>query len=67
MPFAPGVWPIRLVDVLGAVVMVSGAITLYVLAMMGAISLVDWMQGRPHTVLPAIVAFLQTLDGGVHP
>lgn len=54
---------IRAVDLLAAVVIGCGAITLYVLVMMGAISLVDWIEGRPHTVIPAIVAFLQTADG----
>lgn len=58
---------IRLQDVLGAVVVACGVLSVQALLMMGAISLVDWIQGRPHTVIPAIVAFLEMLDGGGHP
>lgn len=29
-----------------------------------AISVLDWLEGRPHSVLPALQAFLETLDGG---
>lgn len=28
-----------------------------------AITVLDWLDGRPHTVIPAILAFLETLDG----
>lgn len=30
----------------------------------GLISLVDWLQGQPHTVLPQIAALLDWLDRG---
>lgn len=29
-----------------------------------AISLLDWLEGRPHSVIPALMAFLEVLDGG---
>lgn len=29
-----------------------------------AISLLDWLEGRPHSVIPALMALLETLDGG---
>jgi len=29
-----------------------------------AISVLDWIDGRPHSVIPALQAFLETLDGG---
>lgn len=32
-----------------------------------AISLLDWIEGRPHSVWPAIVAFLDVIDGGAQP
>lgn len=28
-----------------------------------AVSLLDWLAGRPHEVLPAIVSLLEALDG----
>ena len=30
-----------------------------------AISLLDWLDGKPNSVVPAIVAFLDVIDGGV--
>ncbi|HEY0878964.1 MAG TPA: hypothetical protein VGE10_10995 [Zeimonas sp.] len=29
-----------------------------------AITLLDWLEGRPHSVIPALMAFLEVLDGG---
>lgn len=29
-----------------------------------AITLLDWIEGRPHSVLPALMALFETLDGG---
>ncbi len=56
---------VRAADVLGSSVMLAGFLALLFLAECIAISLLDWAMGRPHTVIPALVAFLETLDGGI--
>ncbi len=29
-----------------------------------AITVLDFLEGRPHTVIPALIAFFEVLDGG---
>lgn len=53
---------IRPIDLL-AMALGYGLLLTVVLAIV--VSLVDWMQGRPHEVLPQIVALLEWIDGGV--
>lgn len=62
-PLALRVARIRFDDVLGAFIVICGMFALPFVVVTIGISLVDWIQGNPHTVLPAIIAFLDTLDG----
>lgn len=54
---------IRFKDVLAAVAVACSVLAMQAGLIAGAISLVDWIQGRPHTVIPAILALLDVLDG----
>lgn len=54
---------LRFDDVLALGVWICGVFALPFVVVTVGISLVDWIQGNPHTVLPAILAFLDTLDG----
>lgn len=53
----------RRADWIATVVMLAAfAAGLFVLEVV-AISVLDWIDGRPHSVIPALQAFFETLDG----
>ncbi len=62
-PMALRLARLRFDDVLAAFVWICGVFALPFVIVTVGITVVDWIQGNPHTVLPAIVAFLDTLDG----
>lgn len=52
---------LRAVD---AILYIVGAAVLLAVLVASMIRVIDWMEGRPDSIVPAIVAFLDVIDGG---